>query len=69
MYAGFYPQITADAAESVPEAMRGFGFEDPASAAGYLQGAVFGLLATWPTPSAVHACCCADSPRSRQAPS
>ncbi|MGH3392397.1 MAG: ABC transporter permease subunit [Actinomadura sp.] len=44
MYAGFYPQITADAAASVPEAMRGFGFEDPTSAAGYLQGAVFGLL-------------------------
>lgn len=44
VYAGFYPQITADAAGSVPEAMRGFGFDDMTSAAGYLQGAVFGLL-------------------------
>ncbi|GAA2258793.1 hypothetical protein GCM10010145_34070 [Streptomyces ruber] len=44
MYAGFYPQLTADAADSVPEAMRGFGFDDLTSAAGYLQGAVFGLL-------------------------
>ncbi|MBA9005190.1 ABC transporter permease subunit [Thermomonospora cellulosilytica] len=44
MYASFYPQITADAAANVPEAMRGFGFQDMASAAGYLQGAVFGLL-------------------------
>ncbi|GAA4070034.1 ABC transporter permease subunit [Actinomadura miaoliensis] len=44
MYAGFYPQITADTASSVPEAMRGFGFDDMTSAAGYLQGAVFGLL-------------------------
>ncbi|MFC9970757.1 ABC transporter permease subunit [Spirillospora sp. NPDC127200] len=44
MYAGFYPQITADSSQNVPEAMRGFGFADMASAAGYLQGAVFGLL-------------------------
>lgn len=44
VYAGFYPQITADAAASVPKAMRGFGFDDMTSAAGYLQGAVFGLL-------------------------
>ncbi|WP_198652829.1 ABC transporter permease subunit [Actinocorallia populi] len=44
MYAGFYPQITADTAASVPEAMSGFGFDDMGSAAGYLQGAVFGLL-------------------------
>ncbi|GAA3305774.1 ABC transporter permease subunit [Streptomyces cinereospinus] len=43
-YAGFYPQLTANAADSVPEAMRGFGFDDLTSAAGYLQGAVFGLL-------------------------
>ncbi|WP_338743616.1 ABC transporter permease subunit [Actinomadura luteofluorescens] len=43
-YAGFYPQVTADAAADVPEAMSGFGFDDPTSAAGYLQGAVFGLL-------------------------
>ncbi|GGZ20121.1 ABC transporter permease subunit [Streptomyces poonensis] len=43
-YAGFYPQLTADASDSVPEAMRGFGFDDLTSAAGYLQGAVFGLL-------------------------
>ena len=43
-YAGFYPQVTADAADSVPKAMRGFGFDDMSSAAGYLQGAVFGLL-------------------------
>lgn len=44
MYASFYPQISADSMANVPEAMRGFGFEDNASAAGYLQGAVFGLL-------------------------
>jgi ABC-2 type transport system permease protein len=44
MYAGFYPQITADATASVPEAMSGFGFDDLSSAAGYLQSAVFGLL-------------------------
>jgi ABC-2 type transport system permease protein len=44
MYASFYPQISADSMADVPEAMRGFGFEDSASAAGYLQGAVFGLL-------------------------
>ncbi|MEV3926875.1 ABC transporter permease subunit [Actinomadura coerulea] len=43
-YAGFYPQITADAADGVPESMSGFGFDDLTSAAGYLQGAVFGLL-------------------------
>ncbi|MGI5200745.1 ABC transporter permease subunit [Spirillospora sp. CA-108201] len=43
-YAGFYPQVAADAAGTVPEAVSGFGFDDPASAAGYLQGAVFGLL-------------------------
>ncbi|GAA4385387.1 hypothetical protein GCM10023088_54890 [Actinomadura verrucosospora] len=43
-YAGFYPQVTADAAGSVPAAMSGFGFDDLTSAAGYLQGAVFGLL-------------------------
>ncbi|MFF4237763.1 ABC transporter permease subunit [Actinomadura geliboluensis] len=44
MYASFYPQVTADSAANVPEAMSGFGFDDTASAAGYLQGAVFGLL-------------------------
>ncbi|MER6810224.1 ABC transporter permease subunit [Spirillospora sp. NPDC000708] len=44
MYAGFYPQVTADTARNVPKAMRGFGLEDMTSAAGYLQGAVFGLL-------------------------
>lgn len=44
MYGSFYPQITADSLASVPQAMRGFGFDDAASAAGYLQGAVFGLL-------------------------
>ncbi|NYD44422.1 hypothetical protein BJY14_000405 [Actinomadura luteofluorescens] len=43
-YAGFYPQVSTDAAGDVPEAMSGFGFDDPTSAAGYLQGAVFGLL-------------------------
>ncbi|MFE9651750.1 ABC transporter permease subunit [Micromonospora sp. NPDC006431] len=43
-YASFYPQLSADSAASVPEAMRGFGLDDTASAAGYLQGAVFGLL-------------------------
>ncbi len=46
VYGGFYPQITDDAAANVPEALRGFGFDDQTSAAGYLQGAVFGLLAT-----------------------
>ncbi|TDD34223.1 ABC transporter permease [Actinomadura sp. KC06] len=44
MYGSFYPQITADSLDAVPEAMHGFGFDDAASAAGYLQGAVFGLL-------------------------
>jgi ABC-2 type transport system permease protein len=44
MYGSFYPQITAESMASVPEAMRGFGFDDATSAAGYLQGAVFGLL-------------------------
>lgn len=44
MYAAFYPQISADAMAGVPEAMRGFGLDDASSAAGYLQGAVFGLL-------------------------
>ncbi|MFD0899743.1 ABC transporter permease subunit [Actinomadura sediminis] len=44
MYAAFYPQMTADTAASVPDAMSGFGFEDTTSAAGYLQGPVFGLL-------------------------
>ncbi|SCE67658.1 ABC-2 type transport system permease protein [Micromonospora viridifaciens] len=43
-YASFYPQLSAEPAASVPEAMRGFGLDDTASAAGYLQGAVFGLL-------------------------
>jgi ABC-2 type transport system permease protein len=44
MYASFYPQLSADAMANVPEAMQGFGFTDTATAAGYLQGAVFGLL-------------------------
>lgn len=44
MYASFYPQVTANAATSIPKVMRGFGFGDMTSAAGYLQGAVFGLL-------------------------
>ncbi|GAA2359606.1 ABC transporter permease subunit [Dactylosporangium salmoneum] len=44
MYAGFYPQINADTMAAVPEAMRGFGLNDTTTAAGYLQGAVFGLL-------------------------
>lgn len=44
MYASFYPQITADSMAKVPEAMRGFGLNDTTTAAGYLQGAVFGLL-------------------------
>lgn len=43
-YASFYPQLSAGSAPSVPEAMRGFGLDDTTSAAGYLQGAVFGLL-------------------------
>lgn len=44
MYASFYPQISADSLANVPEAMRGFGFDDTSTAAGYLNGAVFGLL-------------------------
>lgn len=44
MYAAFYPQMTADTAASVPDAMNGFGMDDMSSAAGYLQGPVFGLL-------------------------
>ncbi|MEV0430536.1 ABC transporter permease subunit [Micromonospora sp. NPDC050495] len=44
MYASFYPQISADSIANVPEAMRGFGFDDTSTAAGYLNGAVFGLL-------------------------
>ncbi|MGN9913443.1 ABC transporter permease subunit [Phytohabitans sp. LJ34] len=43
-YASFYPQVTADTMATVPEAMRGFGFEDATTPAGYLRGAVFGLL-------------------------
>ena len=44
MYGSFYPQISADSLAGVPESMRGFGLNDVSSAAGYLQGAVFGLL-------------------------
>lgn len=44
MYGSFYPQISADSMASVPESMRGFGLDDVSSPAGYLQGAVFGLL-------------------------
>jgi ABC-2 type transport system permease protein len=44
MYGAFYPQISADSMASVPEAMEGFGLNDASTAAGYLQGAVFGLL-------------------------
>ncbi|GAB3971455.1 hypothetical protein GCM10029978_046670 [Actinoallomurus acanthiterrae] len=44
MYASFYPQISADSMAKVPQAMRGFGLHDTSTAAGYLQGAVFGLL-------------------------
>ncbi|MGP4023924.1 ABC transporter permease subunit [Actinomadura sp. 3N407] len=49
MYASFYPQMAdgagADAAESMPEAMRqGLNLDDMTSAAGYLGGSVFGLL-------------------------
>jgi ABC-2 type transport system permease protein len=43
MYASFYPQMTETAVD-IPEAMQGFGFDDMTSAAGYLQGAVFGIL-------------------------
>jgi ABC-2 type transport system permease protein len=43
-YASFYPQLSAESTASVPEAMRGFGLDDTATATGYLQGAVFGLL-------------------------
>ncbi|GAA5019765.1 ABC transporter permease subunit [Actinopolymorpha pittospori] len=45
MYGAFYPQLSADSLPSMPEAMEGFGLADMSSAAGYLQGAVFGLLA------------------------
>ena len=44
LYASFYPQITAGGASSLPKAMSGLGFDHMTSAAGYLQGAVFGLL-------------------------
>lgn len=44
MYAAFYPQMSADTAATVPDAMSGFGMDDMSSAAGYLQGPVFGLL-------------------------
>ncbi|TDD85128.1 ABC transporter permease [Actinomadura darangshiensis] len=44
MYAAFYPQVSADAMASVPESMSGFGLDDTSTAAGYLQGPVFGLL-------------------------
>lgn len=44
MYASFYPQISADSTVDMPEAMQGFGLNDTTTAAGYLQGAVFGLL-------------------------
>lgn len=44
MYASFYPQMSPDAMGNVPAAMDGFGFDDMSTAAGYLQGAVFGLL-------------------------
>ncbi|GAA1533694.1 hypothetical protein GCM10009678_15000 [Actinomadura kijaniata] len=44
MYGSFYPQLSADAMASVPEAMEGFGLNDLSNAAGYLKGAVFGLL-------------------------
>jgi ABC-2 type transport system permease protein len=43
-YGSFYPQVTEQQTAQIPEAMRGFGFEDISSAAGYLQGPVFGLL-------------------------
>jgi ABC-2 type transport system permease protein len=43
-YASFYTQITQESMASVPEAMEGFGLADASTAAGYLQGAVFGLL-------------------------
>ncbi|WP_433281622.1 ABC transporter permease subunit [Micromonospora sp. CA-244673] len=43
-YASFYPQLSAESMASVPETMRGFGLDDMSSAAGYLQGPVFGLL-------------------------
>jgi ABC-2 type transport system permease protein len=44
MYAGFYPQVSADTMAAVPDSMHGFGFDDTSTAAGYLEGAVFGLL-------------------------
>jgi ABC-2 type transport system permease protein len=43
MYASFYPQVTENAVD-IPAAIQGFGFDDMTSAAGYLQGAVFGIL-------------------------
>ncbi|WP_131736047.1 ABC transporter permease subunit [Actinomadura roseirufa] len=44
MYGAFYPQTSKDSLSSVPKAMEGFGLNDSSSAAGYLQGPVFGLL-------------------------
>jgi ABC-2 type transport system permease protein len=44
MYASFYPQMSEDMATTIPDAMQGFGFDDTSSAAGYLRGAVFGLI-------------------------
>jgi ABC-2 type transport system permease protein len=44
MYAGFYPQLTENSTANIPEALEGFNLNDVSSAAGYLQGSVFGLL-------------------------
>ncbi|RFU41664.1 ABC transporter permease [Actinomadura logoneensis] len=44
LYAAYYPQVSANTAAKIPDALRGFGLSDTADAAGYLQGAVFGLL-------------------------
>jgi ABC-2 type transport system permease protein len=44
VYGTSYPQVAEQQTTRVPEAMRGFGFDDLSSAAGYLQGPVFGLL-------------------------
>ncbi|MEO3788232.1 ABC transporter permease subunit [Actinocorallia sp. B10E7] len=44
LYASMYPQVSSRPAAEMPEAMEGFGLNDTVTAAGYLQGAVFGLL-------------------------
>ena len=45
IYGGFYPQMTPQSVDSVPEGLRdAFNFSDMSSAAGYLASAPFGIL-------------------------